>query len=80
SGGQRQRFAIARAWIRDPDVLILDEATSALDPPTRALIMAAICRWHQNRTTTIITHNVASIEEQDIVYIMREGSVVKQGF
>ncbi|KAG1744672.1 P-loop containing nucleoside triphosphate hydrolase protein [Suillus paluster] len=74
-------FAIARARIRDPDVLILDEATSALDPPTRALIMAAIRRWRQNRTIIIIiTHDVASIEEQDFVYVMREGSVVEQGF
>ncbi|KAG0696805.1 P-loop containing nucleoside triphosphate hydrolase protein [Suillus ampliporus] len=80
SGGQRQRLAIARARIRDPEVLILDEATSALDPPTRALILAAIRRWRNNRTTIIITHDVASIEEQDFVYVMREGSVVEQGF
>ncbi|KAG1748938.1 uncharacterized protein EDB91DRAFT_1244741 [Suillus paluster] len=77
SGGQRQRFVIARARIRDPDVLILDEATSALDPPTCALIVAAI---RQNRTTTIITHDVVSIEEQDFVCVMREGSVIEQGF
>ncbi|KAG1721099.1 hypothetical protein EDB19DRAFT_1917511 [Suillus lakei] len=80
SGGQRQRLAIARARIRDPDILILDEATSALDPPTRALILAAIRRWRQDRTTIIITHDVAAIEEQDFVYVMREGSVVEQGF
>ncbi|KAG1740123.1 P-loop containing nucleoside triphosphate hydrolase protein [Suillus paluster] len=80
SGGQCQIFAIVRAQICDPDVLILDGATSALDPPTRALIMATICRWRQNCTTIIITHNIASIEEQDFVYIMWEGSVIKQGF
>ncbi|KAG2051748.1 hypothetical protein BDR06DRAFT_915985 [Suillus hirtellus] len=80
SGGQRQRLAIARARIRDPEILILDEATSALDPPTRALILAAIRRWRQDRTTIIITHDVAAIEETDFVYVMREGSVVEQGF
>ncbi|KAG2130150.1 P-loop containing nucleoside triphosphate hydrolase protein [Suillus bovinus] len=80
SGGQRQRLAIARARIRDPEILILDEATSALDPPTRALILAAIRRWRQHRTTIIITHDVAAIEENDFVYVMREGSVVEQGF
>ncbi|KAG1805465.1 P-loop containing nucleoside triphosphate hydrolase protein [Suillus subaureus] len=80
SGGQRQRLAIARARIRDPEILILDEATSALDPPTRALILAAIRRWRQDRTTIIITHDVAAIEENDFVYVMREGSVVEQGF
>jgi ATP-binding cassette subfamily B (MDR/TAP) protein 1 len=80
SGGQRQRLAIARARIRDPEILILDEATSALDPPTRALILAAIRRWRQDRTTIIITHDVAAIEDNDFVYVMREGSVVEQGF
>ncbi|KAG1838917.1 P-loop containing nucleoside triphosphate hydrolase protein [Suillus subalutaceus] len=80
SGGQRQRLAIARARIRDPEILILDEATSALDPPTRALILAAIRRWRRDRTTIIITHDVAAIEENDFVYVMREGSVVEQGF
>ncbi|KAJ8596855.1 hypothetical protein M405DRAFT_804734 [Rhizopogon salebrosus TDB-379] len=80
SGGQRQRLALARARIRDPDVLILDEATSALDPPTRSLIMAAIRMWRRNRTTIIITHDVAAIEEQDFVYVMRDGTVVEQGF
>ncbi|KAG1739428.1 uncharacterized protein EDB91DRAFT_1248781 [Suillus paluster] len=42
--------------------------------------MAAICRWRQNRTTIIITHDIASIEEQDFVYVMWEGSFVEQGF
>ncbi|KAH7906382.1 P-loop containing nucleoside triphosphate hydrolase protein [Hygrophoropsis aurantiaca] len=80
SGGQRQRLAIARARVRDPDVLILDEATSALDPPTRALIMAAIRRWRRNRTTIVITHDLAPIEADDFVYVMKAGQVVEQGF
>ncbi|KAH7926936.1 hypothetical protein BV22DRAFT_1194028 [Leucogyrophana mollusca] len=80
SGGQRQRLAIARARVRDPDVLILDEATSALDPPTRALIMAAIRRWRRNKTTIVITHDLAPIEADDFVYVMKAGEVVEQGF
>ncbi|OJA10014.1 hypothetical protein AZE42_12671 [Rhizopogon vesiculosus] len=80
SSGQRQRLALARAWIQDPDVLILNEATSALDPPIRSLIMAVIRRWRHNRTTIIITHDITTIEEQDFVYVMRNGSVIEQGF
>ncbi|EIW79967.1 hypothetical protein CONPUDRAFT_126411 [Coniophora puteana RWD-64-598 SS2] len=80
SGGQRQRVMLARARIRDPDVLILDEPTSALDPPTRALIMAAIRRWRQHKTTVVITHDLASIEDADFVYVMKAGQVVEQGF
>ncbi|KAF9225024.1 hypothetical protein BS17DRAFT_752105 [Gyrodon lividus] len=82
SGGMRQRLALARARIRDPDVLILDESTSALDPTTRLLTTAAIRAWRTRaqKTTIIITHDLTSVNADDFVYVMREGRVVQQGF
>ncbi|GAA6064319.1 hypothetical protein JCM10212_006006 [Sporobolomyces blumeae] len=80
SGGQRQRLAIARVWIRDPTVLILDEATSALDATSRLLVNEAVKRWRTNRTTIIITHDLAPIGLEDFVYVMADGVVVQQGY
>ncbi|GAA5907604.1 hypothetical protein JCM8208_000015 [Rhodotorula glutinis] len=80
SGGQRQRLAIARAWIRNPTVLILDEATSALDATSRLLVNEAVKRWRDNRTTIVITHDLAPIGPDDFVYVMAEGRVVEQGY
>ncbi|BGP41853.1 ATP-dependent permease [Rhodotorula kratochvilovae] len=80
SGGQRQRLAIARAWLRDPTVLILDEATSALDATSRLLVNEAVKRWRDNRTTIIITHDLAPIGPDDFVYVMADGRVVEQGY
>ncbi|KAI6096138.1 P-loop containing nucleoside triphosphate hydrolase protein [Pisolithus sp. B1] len=82
SGGMRQRLALARARIRDPELLILDESTSALDPPTRLLTTAALRAWRARcqKTTLIITHDLSSIGAEDFVYVMRAGRVVEQGF
>ncbi|GAA6014293.1 hypothetical protein JCM10207_005411 [Rhodosporidiobolus poonsookiae] len=80
SGGQRQRLAIARAWVRDPTVLILDEATSALDATSRLLVNEAVKRWRENRTTIIITHDLAPIGQDDFVYVMADAQVVEQGY
>ncbi|KAI4739353.1 putative ABC transporter [Aureobasidium sp. EXF-12298] len=61
SGGQRQRMALARAYLRDTPVLLLDESTSALDQVSRSLMMEAIRRWRQGKTTMIITHDITQI-------------------
>ncbi|TRX91571.1 hypothetical protein FHL15_007576 [Xylaria flabelliformis] len=79
SGGQKQRLALARAKLRDPPVLVLDEITSGLDPVSRGLIMEAIRKWRQGKTTIIITHEVAQIKDHDLVYVMDDGYVVQEG-
>ncbi|KAF7293241.1 p-loop containing nucleoside triphosphate hydrolase protein [Mycena chlorophos] len=79
SGGQRQRLALARAMIRDPDVLVLDEATSALDPTSRVLVFESLRRWRRDRTTIVITHDLAQIRTDDFVYVLKNGCVVESG-
>lgn len=80
SGGERQRIALARARVRDPEVLILDEAVSALDKPGRETIMAAIRNWRRDKTTIVITHDLTHIENGDFVYVMENGQMIQQGF
>lgn len=80
SGGQRQRIALARAILRDPEVLILDEATSALDYISRSLVNDAIRLVRQGKTTIIITHDVSMINEMDFTYVMKDGQVVQNGY
>ena len=79
SGGQRQRLAIARALLRDPNVLILDEATSALDARTEAEILDTLKEVTQNRTTVMITHRLAMAAGADIIFVLDQGQLVEQG-
>lgn len=79
SGGQLQRLALARALIRDPEVLILDEVTNGLDSTSRTLIMGAVRKWRADRTTIVITHDLAQIKPRDFVYVMEGGRVMKKG-
>jgi ATP-binding cassette subfamily B (MDR/TAP) protein 1 len=80
SGGQQQRVALARAWLRDPPILILDEATSALDHISRSAVMSAIRSWRKGKTTIVITHDISQIQNNDFVYVMRDGEVVQEGY
>ena len=80
SGGQKQRIAIARGRLRDTPVLILDESTSALDHVNRTAVLKKIRAWRQKKTTIIITHDLASIENDDFVYILREGQIIAEGY
>jgi len=80
SGGQRQRMALARARIRNTPILILDESTSALDHISRALMMDAIRRWRQDKTTIIITHDISQILADDYVFVLERGRLVQEGF
>ena len=75
SGGQRQRIAIARAILKNPEILILDEATTSLDSESEAFIQEAISNLLKGRTAFIITHHLASLKDIDFIAILEEGTV-----
>lgn len=79
SGGQGQRLALARAFLKDPRILILDEATSALDSETENLIKESLARLMTNRTTFIIAHRLSTIINADKIVVMQHGRIVEQG-
>lgn len=79
SGGQRQRIAIARAILKNPDILILDEATSALDADSEQLVQHALNNLMKNRTTLIIAHRLATIKNSEKILVLQNGELVEQG-
>lgn len=79
SGGQRQRTAMARAIIRDPDILILDDALSAVDTQTEARILANLEGVAQGRTTIIVAHRISAFQNSDRVLVLEEGRIIEQG-
>jgi ATP-binding cassette subfamily B protein/subfamily B ATP-binding cassette protein MsbA len=79
SGGERQRVAIARALLKDAPVLILDEPTSALDAETEGLLLEALERLMQGRTTLIIAHRLSTIRNADRIVVLQNGRVAETG-
>ncbi len=79
SGGQRQRLAIARALMKNPQILIFDEATSALDTESEMLVQEAIDRMMQTRTSLVIAHRLSTIKNATRILVIDEGKIVEQG-
>ena len=79
SGGERQRIAIARAILKDPQVLIFDEATSSLDSEAEKLVQDAIQRLVSNRTTFVIAHRLSTVTKADVILVIEDGRIVEAG-
>ncbi|MGI9174765.1 MAG: ABC transporter ATP-binding protein, partial [Rhodothermales bacterium] len=79
SGGQRQRIAIARALLKDARLLLLDEATSSLDSASEAIVQEALERLMQGRTTFVIAHRLATVQDADRILVLDQGRIVQDG-
>ena len=79
SGGQRQRIAIARAMLKNSPLLLLDEATSALDSTSERMVQAALESAMKGRTTLVVAHRLATVQQADRIMVLDHGQLVEQG-
>jgi len=79
SGGEKQRIAITRALVREPEILVLDEATSNLDNESEAIVQDSINRVSETITTFIVAHRLSTIRRADTIYVMSRGKIVESG-
>ena len=79
SGGQKQRLTIARAFLKNPKILILDEATAALDAEAERLVKEALANLMLSRTTFIIAHRLSTIVNSDKIFVLKDGRIIEEG-
>lgn len=79
SGGQKQRIAIARMFIKDPQIILLDEATSALDNASESVVQEALGSLMKGRTLLAVAHRLSTIRDFDLIVVVKDGKVVEQG-
>ncbi|GHF33630.1 ATP-binding cassette subfamily B protein [Deinococcus metalli] len=79
SAGEKQLITIARAFLKNPDLLILDEATSSVDTRTELLVQRAMAALRSDRTSFVIAHRLSTIRDADLILVMQDGQIVEQG-
>jgi subfamily B ATP-binding cassette protein MsbA len=79
SGGERQRIALARAFLRNAPILLLDEATSALDAASEAKVQEALARLSKGRTVMVIAHRLSTVRDADRILVFNKGEIVEVG-
>ena len=79
SGGERQRISIARAMLKNADIIILDEATAYTDPENEAVIQRSVAKLVEGKTLIVIAHRLSTVKNADRLYVIKDGIVAEQG-
>jgi ATP-binding cassette subfamily B multidrug efflux pump len=79
SGGQKQRTALARAILRQPEILVLDDALSSVDTQTEEIVLRGLKKVMEHRTTLVVAHRISTIQDADYIIVLDDGSILEQG-